>query len=43
MYSNLCATAALNFVTKNAGKGKYASVLADRIAMAGQSCGGLEA
>lgn len=33
----------LDFVTKNAGQGKYANVDASRIAAAGQSCGGLEA
>jgi acetyl esterase/lipase len=33
---------ALNWVEKNAGQGKYANVDKSRIAVAGQSCGGLE-
>lgn len=33
---------ALDWVTKNAGQGKYANVDKSRIAVAGQSCGGLE-
>ncbi|KAF1813252.1 hypothetical protein P152DRAFT_395037 [Eremomyces bilateralis CBS 781.70] len=33
----------IEFVTQNAGNGKYANIDASRIAAAGQSCGGLEA
>jgi hypothetical protein len=33
----------INWVSANAGKGKYANVDGTRIAVAGQSCGGLEA
>lgn len=36
-------TEAINWITQNAGKGKYAQVDASRIGVAGQSCGGLEA
>ncbi|RDL34747.1 Uncharacterized protein BP5553_07875 [Venustampulla echinocandica] len=36
-------TDAINWVSQNAGKGKYVNVDATRIAAAGQSCGGLEA
>jgi hypothetical protein len=34
---------ALDWVTKNAGKGKWAHIDASRLAVGGQSCGGLEA
>ena len=34
---------AVDFVTNNAGKGNYAAVDASRLAVAGWSCGGLEA
>ncbi|KAF2431987.1 hypothetical protein EJ08DRAFT_677857 [Tothia fuscella] len=34
--------ASLNWIEKNAGKGKWANVDGKRIAVAGQSCGGLE-
>jgi hypothetical protein len=33
---------ALTWLTKNAGKGKYANVDISRVAVAGQSCGGIE-
>jgi hypothetical protein len=33
---------ALSWVQKNAGSGKYANVDKSRVAVAGQSCGGLE-
>jgi dienelactone hydrolase len=36
-------TEAINWITQNAGKGKYAQVDASRMGVAGQSCGGLEA
>jgi dienelactone hydrolase len=36
-------TEAMNWITQNAGKGKYAQVDASRIGVGGQSCGGLEA
>jgi hypothetical protein len=32
---------ALNWITQNAGKGKYTQVDASRVGVAGQSCGGL--
>jgi hypothetical protein len=34
--------AAFAWIKQNAGKGKYAKVDGDRVAVAGQSCGGLE-
>jgi hypothetical protein len=34
---------AIAWVMKNAGQGKYAKVDKDRMAVAGQSCGGIEA
>ncbi|KAK0611306.1 hypothetical protein B0T14DRAFT_594434 [Immersiella caudata] len=34
---------AMDWVTKNAGTGKYAGVDASRLAVAGQSCGGMQA
>ena len=34
---------AIAWVIKNAGQGKYANVDKDRMAVAGQSCGGIEA
>ncbi|KAF1980838.1 hypothetical protein K402DRAFT_305037, partial [Aulographum hederae CBS 113979] len=36
-------TQSINWITQNAGKGKYAQVDASRLGVAGQSCGGLEA
>ena len=35
--------ASIDFITKAAGSGKYANVDASRIAVAGQSCGGMQA